>query len=234
MKPLMILGLFIMALIAAQFAKAQTVDDIVNKYITAMGGEEKLISLKTVKMEGNLTVNGTDVGLIVTRKHLVGMRADISVMGTENYQIVTPAKGIVFMPIRGMTEPTTMSDDELKSSLTQLDIQGSLVDYKQKGTTVEVIGKEKVDTEDCYNLKLTYKSGVVANYYISTTTYYIVKTSGKKIIGGKEMDVTTTYSNYKKNADGYWFPYTTVNSQGETDYSTIDTNKPVDESIFKQ
>ncbi|MGF2413594.1 MAG: hypothetical protein ACQUYJ_14780, partial [Ferruginibacter sp.] len=133
MKSLMIFGLFIMTIVFAQFANAQTADDVVGKYIAAMGGKEKLNALKTVKMEGNLSVMGNDVAIVITKKHLVGMRVDISVMGTENYQVVTPAKGVVFMPVQGMSEPTEMPEEQLKSAIGQLDIQGSLVDYKEKG-----------------------------------------------------------------------------------------------------
>jgi hypothetical protein len=233
MKPIMIFGLFIMAMVVAQFAQAQTADDVVNKYLTAMGGKEKLNSLKTVKMEGNLSVMGNDVAIIMTKKHLVGMRMDISVMGTENYQIVTPTKGIVFMPVQGMSEPTEMPAEQLKSASTQLDIQGTLVDYKEKGSTIELIGKEKVDGEDCFNLKVTYKSGLVSTFFISEKTGFIVKTSGKRAVNGEEIEVATTYSNYKQNGDGYWFAYTAVNMQGQTDYSKIDTNVAVDENIFK-
>jgi hypothetical protein len=233
MKPIMIFGLFVMAMVMAQFAQAQTADDVVNKYLTAMGGKEKLAALKTVKMEGSLSVMGNDVAIIMTKKHLVGMRMDISVMGTENYQVVTPTKGIVFMPVQGMSEPTDMTADQLKSSIGQLDIQGALLDYKEKGTTVELTGKEKVDGEDCSNLKVTYKSGLVSNFFISDKTGFIVKTTGKRTINGEEMEVSNSYSNYKQNADGYWFPYTSTNAQGTTDFSKIDTNVAVDDSIFK-
>jgi hypothetical protein len=234
MKSLMVFGLLVNAIVFTQCAHAQTADDVIDKYITAMGGKEKLASLKTIKIEGNLNVQGTDVAMVITKKHLVGMRVDISVMGTQNYQVLTPAKGTIFMPVQGMSEPTTMPDDQFKAMQPQLDLQGNLVDYKDKGTAVELLGKEKADNEDSYNLKVTFSSGVITNYYISATTSFIIKTSGKRVINGEEMDVTTSYSNYKQNEDGYWFPYTTTNMQGTTDYSKIDTNVAVDESIFKQ
>ena len=233
MKSLMIFGLFIMTIVFAQFANAQTADDVVGKYIAAMGGKEKLNALKTVKMEGNLSVMGNDVAIVITKKHLVGMRVDISVMGTENYQVVTPAKGVVFMPVQGMSEPTEMPEEQRKSAIGQLDIQGSLVDYKEKGTAIELVGKEKVDGEDCSNLKLTFKSGLATNFFISDKTGFIVKTTGKRVMNGEEVEVSNSNSNYKQNADGYWFPYTTTNAQGTTDFSKIDTNIAVDENIFK-
>jgi hypothetical protein len=234
MKTLIIVGLLIITTIVTQPLQAQTANDVVNKYIAAMGGKEKLASLKTEKMEGNLTVQGTDVALVITKKHLTGMSMDISVMGTVNYQIVTPAKGVVFMPVQGMNEPTPMPNEQLKAVLPQLDLEGAFVNYTDKGTVVELIGKETVDGEDCYNLKVTYKNGIVTYYFLSTRTSFLVKTSSKRNINGEETDVVTTYSNYKQNAEGFWFPYTTTNMQGTTDYDKIDTNIPVDESIFNQ
>jgi hypothetical protein len=234
MKPLFIFFLFIMVMVFAQFTQAQTVDDVIDKNITVMGGKEKLASLKSVKMEGNLSVMGNDVALVITTLHGVGMRADISVMGTENYQIITPAKGTVFMPVQGMSEPAPMPEDQLKSATAQLDLQGALFNYKDKGSTVILIGKETVDGEECYNIKLTNKMGTVTNYFISTKTNFKVKSTGKRIINGEETEVANTYSNYRQNADGYWFPYSTTNAQGTTEFSKIETNITVDESIFKQ
>ncbi len=234
MKSVIVFSLLITAMSLTQMVRAQTADEVIDKHITAMGGKEKLASLKTMKMEGNLNVQGNDIALVVTKKQGVGIRIDINAMGTENYQIATPAKGTVFMPVQGMAAPTAMSDDQLKGILPQLDLQGALVDYKNKGTTVELLGNEKVDGEDCYNIKATFSTGLVTNYYISAKTFYIVKTSGKRSINGEEMEVTTTYSNYKQNADGFLFPYSTVNMQGTTDYSKIETNINVDDSIFKQ
>ena len=56
MKNLIIFGLFILTLVFAQFAQAQTADDVVNKYIDALGGKEKLSSLKSVRLSGSMNI----------------------------------------------------------------------------------------------------------------------------------------------------------------------------------
>jgi len=226
--------MFILALVFVQFAQAQTVDEIVGKYIDALGGKEKLSALKSVKLQGNMSIQGTDVSITTTKLHMKGMRQDISVMGTENYQIVTPEKGTAFMPIQGMASPTDIPDEQLKAGQTQLDVQSVLLNYKEKGTTVELLGTEKVDGADNYKLKLTFKNGIVTTYFIGQTGYRLNKTVSKRNVNGEEMDFETTFSNYKQNADGYWFAYTSVNMQGEMSYDKIETNVAVDESIFKQ
>jgi hypothetical protein len=225
--------IFILLIVFAQFAKAQTVDEIINKHIAALGGKEKLLSLKTLRMQGNLNVQGTDVEITLTKLHLIGSRADITVMGSANYQIVTPAKGTAFMPVQGMNEPMDMPDEQFKVGQTQLDIQSALLDYKEKGTAVELQGTEKVTGEDHFKLKLTFKNGITTTYFISSKTYLLTRATGKRTINGELTDIETAYSNYKQNADGYWFPYTTSGIQGETNYDKIETNIAVDAGIFK-
>lgn len=233
MKKLIIFGFFIMALVFAQFTQAQTVDDVVEKYISALGGKEKLLALNSVKMDGNVNVQGYDVNIITTKLHMKGVRNDIVVAGVENYQIITPEKGIMFMPVQGMSSPTDMPEDQLKASQLQLDVQSSLLNYKEKGTTVELLGSEMLSGVDNYKLKLTFKNGIVSTYFIGKNDYRLNKTASIRNINGTETDLETTYTNYKQNAGGYWFAYNSTNVQGEMVYDKIETNVPVDDNIFK-
>ncbi len=213
---------------------AQTVDEIIGKYITALGGKEKLLSLNTIKMTGSLNAMGNEVGIVITRKHLVGSRADITIQETENYQIVTPEKGWAFMPIQGMSAPTEMPEQQFKSLQTQMDIQSPFLNYKEKGNAVEFLGTEKSDSIVCNKLKLVYRNGITTVFFISTSGNRIVKTTGKRTINGAEMDIETSYSNYKQNADGYWFAYSiSSNIQGDTNLDRIETNVAVEDNIFK-
>ncbi|MEI9958860.1 MAG: hypothetical protein WDM90_21685 [Ferruginibacter sp.] len=161
------------------------------------------------------------------------MRNDISVMGTENYQVVTATKGTVFMPVFGQSAPSPMPDDQYKTALPLLDLHGVFSNYKEKGTQLELQGKETVDGMECYKIKATYKAGNVITYYIDTKTDRLYKTSTKGTANGEEVNVDNTFTNYKQNADGFWFAYTSTNSRGETDFDKIETNIKVDESIFK-
>ena len=187
MKPLLIFGLFIMAMIFAQFAQAQTVDDVIEKHITAMGGKEKLATLNSFRMEGNLNYQGTDVGIVITKLHATGARTDISVSGTENYRIVRPANGTVFMPVFGQSTPTDMPSDQFKAEQVFLDLHGIFVDYKTKGIQVELSGKETVDGMECYKLKATFKNGNTTNFFIDTKTDRLYKATTKSTVNGLSL-----------------------------------------------
>lgn len=212
-------------------AFGQTADEIVAGNVAAMGGAEKLSSLKTIKMEGSMATQGVDVGIVMTKKHMAGLRLDLDIMGTSNYQLANPTKGWVFMPIMQQTEPLEMDADQLASAQGQLDVQGALFNYKEKGTTVEFLGMDKVDGKDAYKLKVI-KNGKTSTYLVDKASNFLVKTVSTANVQGQEMEMETTFSDYKQNADGYWFPYAQTNMQGAIVYDKISTNIPVDDKLF--
>ena len=76
----LIKSFFVAAIALVAFnASAQTADEVVGKYLTAMGGADKLKSIKTVKLEGSLSTQGLDIPITITRKNNVGMRIDLEI-----------------------------------------------------------------------------------------------------------------------------------------------------------
>ena len=213
--------------------QAQTLDEVINNHITAQGGKDKLAALKSVKFTGSMSTQGMDIPMTIVRAHQMGMRMDMEIMGSSNYQLMNTTEGWSFMPVMGMTEPKKMEDEQFKGSLSQLDIQGALFNYQDKGHKVELIGKEKVDGAEAYKLKMVSKDGKESNYFIDAKTYHLIKTSSKANVQGQEMDVETSFADFKQNADGYWFPYTINTMQGAITFEKIETNVPVDEKQFK-
>lgn len=225
--------LVLFALVTANFMQAQTVDEIVNKNIAALGGKEKLASLKTVRMEGLMNSNGTDVNITVTKSHMVGSRIDIAVMGMNGYKVLNTTDGWNFMPFAGQKEPVQMKTEEFKALETvNLDVQGSLFNYNEKGTKLELLGKEKVDSAECFKIKGTLKDGNIITYFIDTKTFFVDKILSNQYMNGSFREVSSNFSNYKPTAGGYIFPFTTTNPQGQIDYTKIDVNLPVDPKLF--
>ncbi len=220
---------FLMAVVGVN---AQSVDDIVNKHISAMGGMEKLNSLKTVKMEGNLSVQGTDIAIIMTKKHQEGLRMDMEIMGSSNYQLANKTKGWVFMPIMGQTEPAEMTPDQFSGVTNQFDIQGTLVGYKEKGITVELAGNEKVDNNDAFKLKVT-RDGKVSHIFVDAKTFFVLKSTSKAAGPEGEVDIESSFADYKQNAEGYWFPYSITSSNGTIIFDKISANVAVDNKLFE-
>jgi len=226
--------LFAIITLSALNLSAQTADEIITKHIDAMGGKDKMISLKTVKLTGGMNVNGADVSIVGTRSHNIGSRNDIEVMGTSNYEVANNKEGWTFFPIFRMDEPRAMESGELAAKQALFDLQGPFVNYKEKGNTVELKGSEKVEGADTWNLLVTYKNGKSMNFYIDKNTYRVTKTKAAVLANGEEKTEELLFADYKQNADGYWFPYSVTNDRGTILYSSIETNIPVDEKVFSK
>lgn len=227
--------LFVVASLFSLTTMAQTVDEVIDKYVEALGGKEKLASLKSVRMEATMSVQGMELPMVTTKVNGMGQRIDLSVMGQDGYMIITPTAGWVYFPFMGQTAAEAMPEEQLKSSVAELDMQGPLVGYKEKGNKVELMGKDIVDGVETFKLKVTNTASKEQTIYISSADYHIVRTSQMGFVMGQEQEVVANYSNYKKTEDGFVFPYTISGAfgQGDLTITKIEVNKPVDEKIFK-
>jgi len=224
MKKIIITGIFATAF--ALFTQAQTVDEIINKHINAMGGKEKMMSLKTAKMTAVFKGGqGGEFGLVIIKKHLIGFRQEQTGNGNTFVGIVTPTKNWGFR--LGQTAAEGKDEVYFKATKNQLDLQGPFINYKEKGIKIEAVGKETIDGIACYKLKVIFIDGTDLSYYIDAKTNFIYKISYK-------TTYAYTLTNYKKNADDYWFPYTTKNIRGGlANYNKIETNIIVDNKTFE-
>ena len=212
---------------------AQTADEIINNYITAKGGAEKLRSIKDLTMTGNLSTNGVQIPLSIKVLSGKGIRVEFSFNGMTGYQIVTDTQGWNFNPFMGQTAPEPMTEDQVKDSQDQLDATDDLLDYAAKGSTVEFQGKETIEGVETYKLKLTTKTGKVKTMYISTQDNLLLKTVQTIKFNGQDVESESLFSNYKKVND-IQMPFTTISSvQGQIDFDTIEFNTNLDLAIFK-
>ena len=223
----------LIAAVAINFTYAQTADEIVNKHIAAIGGADAWKKINSIKTTGSVKMQGAEIALSETILNGKGSRQDISAMGMNGYQIVTPAAGWKFFPFQGQKAAEPLTADDLKESLDELDAQGSLIDYKIKGHTLEYLGTDDIDGVDAFQIKETLKSGKIETFYFDPKTFYIIRVITKQKANGKEMDITTNLSNYQKLPEGIMMPLSIGLPFGEMVISKIEINKMIDENIFK-
>ena len=212
--------------------RAQTVDEIVNKHIAAMGGKAKLAAIKATASEGTMEVQGVALPFKATIINKRGMRVEFEALGTHNIQVATTTGGWNLLGVQMQTEPTDVGTDDIKELGPELDLEGELVNAKEKGHTLELIGKEKDDSAEVYKIKLTRKDGKMANYFLDTKSYYIVKKTVQ--IGGVES--INSLSDFRKTDDGYTYPaLLQTQPAGVTmRIAKMTFNPPVDEKIFEK
>jgi hypothetical protein len=107
------------------------------------------------------------------------LRFELQFNGQTAVQVFDGTNGWKLRPFLGrrVVEPYTV--DEMKTTSTQADLDGPLVDYVAKGTKIESAGMEQVEGRDTYKLKLTLKGGEAMHVWIDAHTFLEAKMSGQ-------------------------------------------------------
>jgi hypothetical protein len=233
------LSLSVCALLVAASAFAQTADEIIDKHIKAMGGMDKIKAVQTVVATGKMKMGPMELPFTLTKARPESMRMDFTVQGMTGSQAFDGTTGWSVMPFMGKKDPEKMSDDMLKDMKDEADFDGSLVDYKKKGNTVEYLGKVDVEGSPAYKLKITTKQGIETTEYIDADSYLVIKTEGKRKVQGQEIESESIIGDYK-DVGGLMYPHSIQNhpkgSQGPGQSITIEKyeiNGKVDAAVFK-
>jgi hypothetical protein len=212
---------------------AQSVDEIVAKNLTAVGGVAKLHEVKSVIMESAIKVQSLEIENLTTILVGKAMRSDSKIMGNDMIQAFDGTRAWSITPILmgGNGEAQSMSEEMSKSVVNQID-PFPLLDYVKKGTRLEILGSEKVKDKDAYHLKISPKTGAESEIWIDVASGLTSKL--KTTQNGQEVELF--FSNYT-NIEGISFA-TSMEISNPAGNITVDTktvklNSAIDGSIFK-
>ena len=185
---------------------AQSVDDIIAKHLDARGGAAKVRAVKSMKASGKMTMGPMEAPFTMSFMRPMMMRMEFTIQGMTGIQAFDGSSGWALMPFQGKKDAEPMTADDQKQVQEQSDMDGPLVDYKEKGNKVELLGKEKVEGTDAYKLKVTLKNGDVLTQYIDADNYLEIKEEGKRNVRGTDQEFETAFGDYKE-VDGLMLPH---------------------------
>jgi len=230
-------GLAFVALVAAP-ASAQTLDEILAKNVQAKGGADKLKAVQTMRMTGTMTIGpGMEAPFVLEQKRPNKLRMEFTLQGMTGVQAYDGKSGWQLMPFSGRKEAEPLPEDAVKQVEEQADFDGALIDYKAKGHTVELVGKEKVEGSDAYKLKLTMKNGDVRYIYLDADQFLEIRTEGKTKIRGTDVEGEGTIGDYKE-VGGLMIPHAMESGQKgaaqkmKMTIQKVELNIPLDDSRF--
>ncbi len=235
MKKLVITTLAILVIASMNFVQAQSLDDVLKKHFKAVG-QDKLVAAKTYYMKAKLSQMGMDLPMEMKMKRPNKFRVEMEMQGQKMIQAFDGEKGWMIAPWIS-PDPQVLEGDQLKQAMEQADFEGELYNYKQKGSSVDFVGKVNADGKEAYKIKLTSKDGSVKNYFIDAKTNLIFKVKAKVSAGGQEIEVDQLLSDYK-DFDGIKMP-TKMESKtpmGNVSITVIEfkINEKFDDSVFGQ
>ncbi len=235
---LRILGLTTVIALSAFSAAAQTADEIVARYLKAVGGMDKIQAVQTLRRSGKyIGGGGFEAVILQENKRDASVREEFSLQGMTAINAFDGKTGWKIEPWNGKKDPEALGEEEMKSIVEDADFDGPLVDYKRKGNKVEFLGVDKFEGTDTYKLKVTKSNGDVYVYYLDSDFYMPIKIDTKRVVRGEEREYETALADYKL-VNGWYLAYSVeVNAKGRSDkakyvYEKIEANVPLDEKRF--
>jgi hypothetical protein len=232
-------GVSILALTAVSLS-AQSVDDVVAKINEAAGGEKAQRAVKSQEMQVELVMQGgaMKIPVKVILQRPTFSYSEGTFQGMTFKEAYDGKSGWQITPWTGQMDPAPKNEEELKESEETADIDGEFIDSKAKGYKIELMGKEDLEGEQAYKLKVTNKHGDVKYKFFSADSYLPIKTvSKKKNKEGGETESETYYSDFKKLPNGL-VTYHTIDTKikGQTIQTmvvkSITFDKTYDASLF--
>ena len=216
-----------------------TVDELVAKNIEAKGGETALHDLQSLRLTGKMLVQDGQIeyGYAQIKKRPDEVRTEVSLQGMTQIEAYDGKEGWKVSPFFGRKDPERMSADDVKALIEDSEIDGALVDWKTKGSTVEYLGTEDVDGTPAHKLKVVRKNGDVSFVYLDPDHFLEIRVLTQRTRHGAYEEVETDLGDYEK-AGGVFVP-TSIEAgrKGAPDKQRIiidkvEANVPVDDTIF--
>lgn len=240
MKTIKLLAILFLFSISSSTVFAQNADEIISKYITTIGGAEKLRALKGIKMEMTANAQGMEIPVELVQQVGGKMYVKINLMGKEMKQMASDGNSIWMT--NGMTMKGEKADAETteNAKLSNQDFPNALLDYKTKGYAAEYVGKETKEGTECYKVKFTKKPVTVSGIKQEDVSYYFFDTENSLPIATeteikegpmKGQKSTSTMSDYQE-VDGIYFPYALNEGGQDLKVVKITLNPVVEESAF--
>ena len=226
-------------------ARAQTADEVIDRYFAQTGGKDKWTAIKTMKATGKAKVQGMELPLTMLQKAPNKMKATATFQGMS---FIQPCfDGSTGWNTNQMTmKPEKMAAEDSENMKDEAMLEDPFLNYAAKGYKVELQGKETVEGTECHKMKLTRKPTMVDGKAEENVVYYffsvadnvpIMSRTVAKKGPAKGAPVETFMSDYQEVAGGIFMPFTvTTKANGKEMMSMVmdkyETNVAIDDAEF--
>lgn len=226
---------------SAAAAPVYTADELARKNVEAKGGAQKLHAIESLRLSGQLLVNGDAIKLdyVALIKRPQSIRYEAVLQGLTQVQAYDGTQAWQIDPFQGRKDPEKLSADDAKAMGEDAsEFTGVLVDYKAKGYTLDYLGTEDVDGTAAHKLRVTRPNGDITYVYLDPDYFLEIRTINRRIEHGVPKETVTDFGDYEK-VQGVYFPFAQVSyPKGSTDrqklqYDKAEANVAIDQALFR-
>jgi hypothetical protein len=229
-------ALALVALLPAPLA-AQTVDDVVRRYVEARGGAARLRSVESLRFTGSMELGDVSAAFTLELQRPNRMRTEFTVHGQKGVRAYDGQRAWEQLPLPG-EKPRPMAAEDAADARAQADVDLSpLVDSAAKGFTVELVGRDRLPGGETWKLVVRGRDGPPRTIHLDARTHLVVQTSDVRQMEGQPIEMVTEISDYRPQA-GMVFPHRIdVGPKGKPErqrlvIQRVEINPPLDAARF--
>lgn len=217
---------------------AQSAEEILARHIQARGGSERIKAIQSVKITRTVVTQFSELEVVILKKRPQSFRVEQSAPGQPPvFRAVTPA-AVWDLAGGKLTNRTPQAANEARDL--DGDFDGPLVDWKEKGHTVALAGREALPGAEAFKIGVTTRNGVARTFYIDAATYLVRRITGvTNLPGDRKANIETDILAHKE-AGGVKFPADLQEDrtgagpvQTTVSYTkAIEINVPIDDALF--
>lgn len=219
-----------------------TADAVMKKYISAIGGEKAINSIKDIKtvMTGKMSMGPQEIELKITEAKkapaMYMQTVEIPAMGmVAQKQVFNGTTG--YQEVQG--QKMDMGEDEIKSMKQEADIYAEL-HPETYGIKHKLAGMEKLGDADVYVIEETTEgSENKSKKYFDASTGYLLKEVATQSTPQGPVTSIAEYADYKAvpNGNGYQIAYSvTITANGQKipgKVESVEVNKGIEDTTFE-
>ena len=218
-------------------AMAQTVDDVVRRYLEARGGIANLRSVQSLRLTGLMDLPGVSAPFVLELARPGRMRTEFTVEGQKGVRAWDGRTAWEQLPLPG-ERPRPMSPEDAAEARAQADVDFSpLVDAAAKGYTIELIGRDRLPGGDTWKLVVRGNDIPPRTLHLDAKTHLVVQTVDRRDVDGRQVEFVTEVGDYR-TVNGLVFPHRIdVGPKGSPErqrlvIQRIEINPPLDAARF--
>ena len=219
-----------------------TAEQIVEKNVAARGGLEPWRKIETMVWVGHMERAGgpmASVPFVLQQKRPNKTRFEVNAVGQRSVRVFNGAHGWKARPAAdGSPDVQQYTPQEAKFARDESVIDGPLIDYQAKGTSVALQGVEEVEGRKAYRLRLRLASGEQHSVWVDAQTFLEIRYDRTSYnLAGVPGTVSVFYRDYR-SIDGLQIPSVLEIGTGSgkaPDKMVIEKialNPPLDDRVF--
>jgi outer membrane lipoprotein-sorting protein len=162
--------LFLVLLLLAPAAGAQTLDEVLAKHAEAHGGLEKWRAVQSLTITGTVVLYSHAGPFVYEWRRPDSFRFEQTALGRKVLYVHDGSVTWWVHPLVGIDQAEAVAEDKAAFLRRAAAFESPLLDAAAKGNKVELLGKAELDGQPALKLEVTRKDGSKETWYLDPST----------------------------------------------------------------